>query len=418
MKKSILFIITVWILSFTISSCSENSSIVPDPEYGWGTVMAGNDPDETTWPDYSENYWEFTVNFGKYDAGTVGLKITGQFPNTDTRFFNLTLYSDSTTERFSSIEDFNIVPDEGSQNPFMQEGVSGSNYFTLHVLPDTANAANYANPVVFPVGTERVTMLLRIYFNSTEHAWDFGGVDLPKVVLVDLATGQELGEAPRGQSLYYIRFGSVISRVPQLTSQKKMVFTLAPNVLYGNGPTGYLTSTNRMHRDSLLLFRFIPPHYPASVGENITADVRYWSLCTGDTLTYTRHTLADKVVQKTDDGFVNFMIVDPSVNNYAEIKTKAQQMKINVMEWDIDSFGEPLFIFYRQMYINTSYEYSIMNIESYPPLNDMGQPDQSLADIGPQNIANYVLGDYGPCGQKLPGTYFLSDEFSYADMRF
>ena len=411
---------TLAVLLFAIvilGSCESNNGIVPDPEYGWGQTMAGNDPDERTWPDLSENYWEYTFNLSKYPEGSVGLRFKGEFPKNDTRFFNLTIYSDRTTERFGSIEDFNIEPESGSSNPFKQEGVSGSNYFEVNAIPSTANASNYKNTITFPANTERLTVLLRIYFNSIEHGDDFGGVELPEITYFDVNTGKDIGKAARSKSLYYVRFMGIMSRIPLIKSQPKLYFTLAPNVLYQNGPTGYVTTANRMHKDSLLMFRFIPPVHPNSVSENATADVRYWSICVGDTTTFTLTTLVDRTVQKDDGGFVNVVIADPGNSNFAAIKSKAAQMKVNLVEWSVDKYGEPMMAFYRQMYIRPNYEYSVQNIVSFPRLDELGQPDATDTTPGMTQLANFVLGDHGPFGYKKNVSFFLDENFKLADIR-
>ena len=415
--KSYFSILAVLLLLITvISSCEKSNSIVPEPEYGWGKTMAGNDPEERTWPDLSENYWEYSFNLSKYDAGSVGLRFTGQFPNTNTRFFNITLYSDRTTERFGSIEDFNIEPENGGKNPF-KEAVTGASYFEINAIPNTADASRFKNHIVFPANTERITVLLRIYFNSIDHGADFGGVELPKITYFDTNTGEDIGEAPRSKSLYYTRFMGIMSRIPLIKSQPKLYFTLAPNVLYQNGPTGYVTTANRMHKDSLLMFRFIPPVSPNSVSENTTADVRYWSICIGDTTTYTLTTLVDRTVIKDDGGYVNVMIADPDNSNFADIKSKAAQMKINLVEWEVEKYGEPMMAFYRQMYIRPGFTYSVQNITSFPRLNELGQPDPTDTTPGVSQLANFVLGEHGPFGYKKHVSYFLDNNFKLADIR-
>lgn len=400
-----------------ICSCDDNDGIVPKPEYGWGITMAGNDPDERTWPDLSENYWEYTFNLEKHAKGSVGLRFKGEFPKVNTRFFNLTLYSDRTTERLGTIADFNIVPEDGNQNPFRQDGVTGSNHFVVNAVPNTADASQYKNVITFPADTERITVLLRIYFNSIDHAADFGGAGLPGITYFDVNTGEDIDEAPRAKSLYYTRFMGIMSRVPLIKSQPKLYFTLAPNVLYQNGPTGYVTTANRMHKDSTLMFRFIPPVHPNSIAENSTADVRYWSVCIGDTTTYTLTTLVDRTVLKDDKGYVNVMIADPDNADFPTIKSKAARMKINLVEWSVDKYGEPLMAFYRQMYIRPGFEHSVQKIDPFPRLDELGQPDAE--DTSPEigQLANFVLGEYGPLGYKKNVSYFLSENFKLEDMR-
>lgn len=400
-----------------INSCDNDDSIVPKPEYGWGKTMAGNDPLETTWPDFSENYWEYTFNLSKYTEGSVGLRFSGKFPNVDTRFFNLTAYSDRTTEPFGSIEDYNVIPENGDKNPFLENSENNSSYFEINVIPSTADASKYKNTITFPSSTERITFLLRVYFNDINHGEDFGGVDLPKITYFDVNTGKDISEAPRAKSLYYIRFMSVIKNVPQIKSQEKLYFTLAPSVLYKNGPTGYVNTANRMHIDSTLMIRFIPPVEPKSVSENITADVRYWSICVGDTLTSTHTTLVDKNVLKDDNGYVNIMIADPRNSNFSEIKAKASQMKINLIEWNVKNNGEPLMVFYRQMHIRDGYEYSVQKMKSFPRLTDQGQIDPTDVTPGPTQLANLVLGDHGPFGYKKHVSFFLDTNFKLESIR-
>lgn len=407
-------------LTLFITSCENNDSIVPKPEYGWGKTMAGNDPEETTWPDFSENYWEYTFNLSKYAPGSVGLRITGEFPNVDTRFFNLTVYNDRTTEPFGSIEDFKIEPEAGSQNPFLKEGVTGSNYFEINVIPNTIDSTKYKNRIVFSSSTTlapRITFLLRIYFNGIEHGTDFGGVNLPKITYFDTTTGKEIGEAPRAKSLYYTRFMGILSRVPAIKSQPILAFTLAPSVLYKNGPTGYVTTANRMHQDSLLMFRFIPPVYPKNVSENLTADVRYWSICVGDTLTHTHTTLVDKTTLVDQNGYVNVIIADPNNSNYNAIKEKAAKMNVNLIEWNVQKNGEPLMAFYRQMHIRSDYQYSVQKITPFPKLNSLGQPDPTDTTPGYNQLANFVLGQHGPVGYKKNVSFFLDNNFKLESIR-
>lgn len=399
-----------------ISSCNNDNDIIPAPEYGWGKAMAGNDPEEKTWPDLSENYWEYTFNLSKHPEGTVGLRFTGEYPKNDTRFFNLTLYSDYTTERFGSIEDFNIVPESGSENPFSKDGVTGSNYFEVNAIPNTADASKYKNTIVFPPKTERLTLLLRIYFNSIIHGADFGGVEPPRITYFDVNTGEDIGEAPRGKDLYYFRFSAIMNSVPPIKSQEKLFFTLAPNVLYQNGPTGYVTTANRMHRDSTLMFRFIPPVHPNSISENTTADVRYWSICIGDTTTHTLTTLVDKTVLKDDKGYVNVMIADPDNTDFSTIKAKAEKMKINLVEWQVKKYGEPMMAFYRQMYIRPGFEYSVQKLKNYPELEN-GRPGSTDIPPTPEQLAHKVLGEHGPYGYKKHVSFFLDNNFKLEDIR-
>lgn len=412
----LLMTMCCWSCSNDDPSQEPNPGPPIDTEALWGKTMAGNDPKEAVWPDMSENYWEYTMDVAKHP--NVGLRFRGEFPHEEARFFNLTFYDDNSTKRITSIEDFNIVPVAGGENPFGKDGVTGTQSFEINAVPSGTSDAvknGLSNVVEFPATTERLCILLRLYFNSTDHPANFGGVNKPEIVFFDTTTGKEIGTAERAVSKYYEKCSAIINFLPILESQRAMVFTLAPNVLYSNGPTGYISSANRLTPDSVLLFRFIPPVYPTHVAENKNADVRYWSICVGDTATYTKSTIPDWAAKKSDDGYVNFMIIDKATPNYDLIVAKAKGMNINVIDWEYKTYGEGMMIFYRQMYITEGYKYSVQKIPAYPPLKN-GIPDQT-AQIKPENMAHITLGEHGPSGLKLPAGVVLSDSFSYDLMR-
>ncbi len=413
--------------SITLSCSKDDNNTPPAPvdtteaKAAWGGVMQGNDPDEKTWPDLSENYWFYPMDVA--GNANTGLRITGQFPNVDARFFNITVYNDNTMQRITSIEDFNIIPNDNSRNPFNENGVSGSNYFEVNIVPEGSKTSGLKNVLTFPAGMQKISLLLRIYFNSTEHDGSFGGVELPQLTFFDLSSGKDTKAAQRTTSFYYTYFAAFVNAIPTLKAQQAMVFTLAPNTAYGNGPTGYVSAANRITQNNALFFRFIPPTHPSldDVATNRTADVRYWSICVGDTSTYTPYTIFDRNVVK-DGEYVNFMIVTKNDANLAALRIKAQALNINLVEWDIEKHGEPMMVFYRQMYINPDFAYSVLannastGITPYPPLNGLGIPDQTLQPYPSNaNVAHKVLGQHGPYGiANVPSAMILQPTITSA----
>ncbi len=410
MKKNLMFIMLA--ASVVLAGCNNKEKepeFNPTPAEQWGKTMAGNDPEEITWPDLSENYWEYTMDVSKYPS--TGLRIAGQFPNENARFFNITLYDDDTTARIASIEDFNVVPSSG-RNPFAEEGVTGDSWFEVNLVPAGTPAsvtAGLKNVLEFPASTKRLCLLLRVYFNSIDHNDSFGGVELPSITFFDAATGKATGKAVRAKSTYYDKCAMIVNSVPELQSAQALVFTLAPNIMYSNGPTGYVTAANRMTDGDVLLFRFKPPHSPASISENTTADVRYWSICVGDKATHTPITVPDHSV--TMDGeYANFVVIAKNDAMYTQAKAAAEANNINVLTWDREKSGDQLMIFYRQMYIRDGYVNSVQKITAYPPLKG-GLPD-ATAPVMNVNAAHRVLGQYGPSGLKLSTTTLLAPNFA------
>lgn len=418
MKRIVLRNCLALMLAALVVSCDkDDTDKVDNNEYGWSETMRGNDLEEIAWPDQSENYWEYTMDVTEYP--NTGLRFKGTYPTNDTRFFNLTAYNDETTKRIASLEDFNITPNTGSSNPFAATGVSGTNSFEINVVPSGTSASvksSLANVMEFPETTKKLSFLLRIYFNSAEHGADFGGVDLPEIVFFDTNTGKETGKAVRAESRYYDACKAIVANIPLLKAEKALVFTLAPDLMYSNGPTGYVTAANRLKTGEALLFRFMPPVHPENVSQNHDADVRYWSICVGDTATRTPFTVADRQIVQSNDGYVNFAIVEKRDPYLDAIKAKAASMKINVIVWDGATFGEPMMVFYRQMYIRDGFEHSVQKIPAFPPLNALGMPDNT-AEIKPENMAHISLGEHGPSGLKLPSAFILDESFDYSYMR-
>ncbi len=427
MKQNLFkFIALSFVIGAVSLSCSKNEEPAPPTIVtidttaaiaAWGNVMQGNDPEEYTWPDLSENYWFYPMDV----AGNpnVGLRIKGQYPTTNARFFNITMYNDQTMQRIASAEDFNIVPNDGSENPFNKSNVTGSNYFEINMVPEGSAIKGLKNVMTFPSNLQKLSLLLRIYFNSIDHDGGFGGVDVPQLTFFDLTTGNDIKVAERTDSFYYTFFGAMVKSIPVLKKQNAMVFTLAPNTAYSNGPTGYVSAANRLTTGNGLFFRFIPPVSPTlnNLESNRTADVRYWSICVGDTLTYTPHTITDRMIVM-DGEYVNFMIVAKNDPNITNITAKAQTLKINLIVWDIEKHGEPMMVFYRQMYIRNGFEHSVQKITPYPPLNDKGMPDISLQPMPRNaNVAHKVLGQNGPYGIVAPAAMILQPTFATTTIR-
>ena len=299
-------------ISAFLSSCDDDDDNKKfDGRSLWSKTMAGNDIEEIAWPDRSENYWEYTMDVT--ENPNIGIKFKGEYPRNDVRFFNFTFYNDVSTQRITSIEDFNIVPNEGSSNPFTAEGngkASERNYFEINMVPAGTSATvrnKLSNVLEFSDNIKKLSVLLRIYFNSDEHGTDFGGVALPEIVFFNTTTGEELGTANRTDSRYYAMCKLIASQIPTISVQERMPFTLAPDVMYSNGPTGYVTSSNRVDAESVLAFRFIPPGYPKTIAENRNANVRYWSICVGDAKkTITPITIPYTKAKESEDGYVNF----------------------------------------------------------------------------------------------------------------
>lgn len=98
--------------------CSDNDQpdeTIIDPKEQWSATLRGDGEILGAYPDLFSNYWEYTYNMNEYPD--VALRIEGQFPHA--RYFSFSLYDDETGSAIGGINDHEIIPDEGSENPFV-----------------------------------------------------------------------------------------------------------------------------------------------------------------------------------------------------------------------------------------------------------------------------------------------------------
>jgi hypothetical protein len=226
-----------------------------------------------------------------------GLRITlaGTYP--DARYISLAVYTQPTSSPFtvngvgSSLADYQIAPDQGSVNPWMQQAAPGGHY-TVTLREDVAPGQVNTMPIA-PAGTTSGQGLLvyRVYLPA---GGDFSKVVPPAVTLeqsgqaVSLApctTPNSLGSAPQSSSSTPTS-APTATPAPSATAQpgqfrffKSTIESLGPNA---DTPyvLAYLTPPGP--GDVVVIRGRAPTHasgdhpspWPAA-----NEDVRYWSLC-------------------------------------------------------------------------------------------------------------------------------------------
>ena len=184
------FIAIITVACATLYACSVNdNNISPTvqnltPKEQWGPTCKGADFTVPQLPDLYVNYWEYSYSVD--ENANLALKISGQFPSC--RYFSFSTYNDENGDVISGISDFEIIPDEGSVNPFVQTSTA-KNFFTVYIVPATATDAQIAklpskNIIHLGDTIHKACLIIREYLGIDE----FGGVDLPAIQAYDMNT--------------------------------------------------------------------------------------------------------------------------------------------------------------------------------------------------------------------------------------
>lgn len=393
-------------LSLSFTSCSDddnennNENILGNSKL-WGDVLRGDNMTLQFYPDHFAYYWEYT--FDAEANPDLGLIIEGEYP--DARFLSYNVYDDdaqtSNCEQSYSLMDIEITPDNGYTNPFRNETSAKNQKYTVYILPTDAPAsitANKSNICWFDADVKKVCTILRYYIPEGDM---LGGVAMPTIKGIDLTTGKEVN-APK-RELSGLR-GEMELPSAAFTSTPTLLFFRAPfSYAYPNGPAEYCYSRNILDENEVMLFNFKAPTYPKTVGEYTTCDMRYWSVCVGNSETYTPLAISDYQTRIDSDGFANYILADKNSADYSNVKALAEANGYNILEWNGKEWKQGVMILYRNMVFADDYAHSLRNML---PVG----PDVDLMDIY-KNSQKYIcgngLGQWGAIGKKITTTEFI-----------
>lgn len=389
----------------------------------WSETLKGNGEEVGAYPDLYSNYWEYTY----YMAGNEGKAVclSGEYPYA--RYFSISLYNDETGDAIGGINDVEIVPDKGSVNPF-RETTAGTGRFHIYVLPEDTDEGfisrlGSANICKVKKDVKKVAIFVRQYLGtdaSGKNSDEFGGVELPAISAVDIATGENT-DVPTHEycNVYAATSNAYILKSDELAD---VPFFLSPvSKYYPNNSTAYLYARTRLRSDSVMSFSFIPAPIPDRAEEYTDAVARYWSICLGsasDTRSY--YSLCDRNADWENGSKAQFVVCLKNNPRLEEIKSyvdnaKKAGRKINLFVWDSEKknidgkpLGEYIAFMYRNILPDAGWEHSIATMlptEYYDgrlePIDHVTQPERQLAHI--------ALGDYGPLGKKMSTSDFLSE---------
>ena len=136
---------------------------------GWSIPFSGMKRWVLFDPDMHATYWYYAVT-RKVDD-TTGFRFTGKFAHARYQAFNV--YNDETKDlvwgddptHSSALSDVNIVPDAGSNNPFLLAVPRDTpdRDYTVSVVPEGADTSGLANVITFPTSVTELSIFLRVY---------------------------------------------------------------------------------------------------------------------------------------------------------------------------------------------------------------------------------------------------------------
>jgi hypothetical protein len=271
----------------------------PTPPCAWPEVVHAPGTRNVAFPDTNSTYWVMPFDSALWPEGSKMI-IRGQY--TKSRFFSFTVYG-GVGEVFDTINDSQITPDPGSENPFAPPGAGpGSHTYTL-----TLERAPVANPEDYALAAPQTNgrIIYRVYVPN--EGLDLkGGVPLPTITMV-YANGntQTLGECdldpvtmvarPTTQEPAPIPGQPLCEQDPA----RPDVLCFAPadfGFLFPNPAVHYIASNALDYRpDKIIVVRARAANFPNTFKGGSIFDealpnggplqMRYWSMCNNEITT-------------------------------------------------------------------------------------------------------------------------------------
>lgn len=416
----IAIIAPILLLSCSDSDSSDNPIICPGASSQWSATLKGNGEELGAYPDLYSNYWEFTYNVA--ENPNVALCFEGQFPYA--RYFSFSLYNDETGSAIGGMNDVEINPDEGSENPFCVTS-NKINNFTIYLIPPTMTDEQVKklpskNICRIDSGVNKLAVCIRHYLgqDGKGNSDEYGGVTLPLIRAIDIRTLKEVEVPQRITSNVHKITGKVFTQVSDY--KRDVPFFLAPSSrYYPNNSTSYLYARTHLTEDSVLTFSFIPVPIPQRPEDYPTAAARYWSICLGSASnTRSYYSIFDKAANTANNEKTSFVVCLKQNPRLKDIQSTIENLNKrgehwNLFVWDKDKLdvdgkpiGDIIVIMYRNILANKAWPHSIANMLPTDYKNATGEPIDHVTDPSKQ-IAHKALGDYGPYGMKYAVSDFL-----------
>ena len=346
-------------------------------------------------PDASVNYYGYSFLRNKGDK--IGIRIKGRYGYA--RYMSYNIYNNNNKTSSASLRDVEILADNGHQNPFTTLIQSDNRNYTVNILPDIPEAQTYPNKLLYHDSITNLGTFLRYYVPEITNT---ANVPLPEIEAFDILTGKTL-ETPEPLEVDFTKFADFIntySKIIDLTYllQKPNTvefFRFSGAGLYQNFDNKYLFAPVQLYTNEVVMFRFIPPSYVKNLSEVPDKDVRYYSICLGDSKTYNYVTHQDYKLKIASDGYINVVIARKD----NEVIAKADGL--NFIEW-VPELKTNGLIVYRNLLTKPDYVYSLTKVPDI--LENLNQVFNTS-----YLYAKTYLGNHAPSGVKMTKQQFIQN---------
>ncbi len=350
--------------------------------------------------DSNNTYWRIRFRLPR-DSKTA-LKFSARFSYS--RYMSFNVYDQTTLDSQHSLADFNIQPEPGSLNPFL-DGASrdlNNRNYTVWVVPSGMKDkfSSFSNVMEYPITHQEsafqyLEVWYRIYFPDI-FSDSNGNVPLPQIESFDSDTMNkkecpERGEIPPPELS--------LSNSPPIPSEGELFFYRSPGAnIYSLPDNQYLTSRLTRKKNEVYVFKFRSPQFSNTYFDhdkfNGNTQVRYWSLCLSGVNGVTGECLADSKAKISKEGFVNVVV------GAEEYRKEIESLGVNFISRG--NFTLPV-ILYRNLLSRKSFE---GNLDKIPICYPQGLSQS--ADAKPF-AAHHFIGDYAPLGAYCSWSEFLKN---------
>ncbi len=356
------------------------------------TEYLGTDTTVLAFPDPYANYW--TYSFAR-TSENMGFRITGEFG--DCRYMNFAVYELPSAVTSINMKDVDIRTDCGNENPFIDDRVSDSRFYSLHIVPEgTIIKENWLNVITFDASADSLSIFLRYYLPRSDKQ---AGAELPGIEAFNTISG-EPAELPEPFSLTSVRINmdsinnilNSFFRVESVPDQIIRFYNIRSDLYYANPDNLYLATPITRKENEVYMFRFKAPVFALTREEIPTAEVRYWSVTQSDITTRSFLGMKDEDAIIAKDGFINLVIAEDTPEN------RARAEGLNFMPWSVKS-GKMILI-YRNMLTREGFTGSFNKVPNLDGSNSMNVFLQA---------ARVYIGEYGPAGKRMSQEEYLSN---------
>lgn len=322
------------------------------------------------------------------------------------------MYDTSSQNPLGQIQDVDIKPLPGHQNPFTpgtDRSVTQRSY-EVRLAPEESVGDGDANTITIPDDVKKMTLLLRVY-RADDGRDATGGVGLPKVEVFDVST-EKPARCPRrlnvpwevfkglvGIFMNFVKHSSAMD-IESVLSEEIFSCRVWVAGFFPQGDNPYIAAPISREFGEVAAIRFQAPDFPrtAGGGGRFTGeeDVRYFSACMCDFKTSGCSVcIPDDRMSIDEQGFVN-IAVGPE-----NIASPARDKGWTYFAWE-DDYSMPMLLF-RQMKPRKDFEGSFLKVPEVSfkePLEDQ---------IGEKKASNHI-GDYAPRGHYCSAEELLANE--------